>query len=263
VGGAALGGATLSLGVSLRGAARAVAAGALELLLPVACVACGGAVGRATDGVACGACWARLAPLPHPQCARCGHPRLRASCAWCEPLPPYVRAVRSVCWVHRGSGLAFVHALKYEGWHRVAGGMGERMARLPWPEDVVEERALLVPVPLAPDRLRERGYNQSALLARTVGAVWDRPVAERVLERTRGTATQTRLTPAQRMRNVANAFRVPDGARRGLVGAHVVLVDDVVTTAATLVACAAALREGGARIVSCLTFGRAPAIGDR
>jgi ComF family protein len=250
-------------GGAVRAAAAAAGTALLEFFLPVACVVCGGAVRRASDGVACGSCWARLARLPQPQCGRCGHPRLRASCAWCEPLPPFVRAVRSVCWAHRGSGLALVHALKYDGWHRVGAGMGERMAQLAWPADVVEERALLVPVPLAPDRLRERGYNQSAVLAHAVGRAWGRPVGERALERTRGTATQTRLTPAQRMRNVANAFRVPDGARRALRGAHVVLVDDVVTTAATLVACAAALHEGGARIVSCVTFGRAPAIGDR
>jgi ComF family protein len=155
-----------------------------------------------------------------------------------------------------------VHALKYDGWERVAGGMADRMRRLAWPPDVVEERAALVPVPLAPARLRERGYNQSALLARAIAPAWRVPVVE-CLARTRSTPTQTRLTPAQRVRNVAGAFRVPDHARRALRGAHVVLVDDVVTTAATLVACAAALHAGGARIVSCVTFGRAPAIGDR
>jgi predicted amidophosphoribosyltransferase len=84
-----------------------------------------------------------------------------------------------------------------------------------------------------------------------------------VLERARATETQTRLTPEERLANVSGAFRVRDAARRGVRNAHVVLVDDVVTTAATLNACAAALCEGGARVVSYVTFGRAPAMGDR
>jgi predicted amidophosphoribosyltransferase len=77
------------------------------------------------------------------------------------------------------------------------------------------------------------------------------------------TQTQTRLTPEQRLVNVSGAFRARDDARDRLRLAHIVLVDDVVTTAATLNACAAALHAGGARIVSFVTFGRAPATGDR
>jgi predicted amidophosphoribosyltransferase len=84
-----------------------------------------------------------------------------------------------------------------------------------------------------------------------------------VVERSRHTETQTRLTPGERLRNVSGAFRAPSSARNLLRGAHLVVVDDVVTTAATLNACAAALCEGGARVVSFVTFGRAPALGDR
>ena len=174
-----------------------------------------------------------------------------------------MRAVRSVCWVHRGSGLALLHALKYDGWHRVGAGMAKRMAHLPWPTDVASERALVVPVPLSASRRRERGYNQSEQLARPLAEHWAVPLAPGALVRPHATGSQTRLTPAQRMLNVARAFQVPIEARPALRGAHVVLVDDVVTTAATLVACATALHAGGARIVSCVTFGRAPALGDR
>ena len=242
---------------------RDLGRGCVDLLLPMACAACRRPVNRGADGIVCGGCWSRLALLPHPQCGRCGHPTRGRPCRWCDALPPFVRAVRSVCWVDEGSGLAVVHALKYDGWHRCAAGMALRMARLPWPEDVRAERTLVVPVPLAPARQRARGYNQSAALAAPLAAAWGVELAASALERARATDTQTRLTPAQRMRNVANAFRVPEPARRALRGAHVVVVDDVVTTAATLVACATALRAGGARIVSCVTFGRAPASGDR
>jgi ComF family protein len=141
--------------------------------------------------------------------------------------------------------------------------MAERMARLAWPADVIAERTALVPVPLARTRQRERGFNQSTLLAAELASHWRLPVWASVIERARSTQTQTRLTPAERSSNVAGAFRATHGAHSTLRGAHVVLVDDVVTTAATLNACADALFAAGARILSYVTFGRAPASGDR
>ena len=137
------------------------------------------------------------------------------------------------------------------------------MARLQWPSDVVEERAMLVPVPLAASRQRQRGYNQSECLARALAPLWTVPVRVDLLVRSRSTETQTRLTPDERVRNVHAAFAVTPAARASLRGAHVMLVDDVVTTAATLNACATVLHDAGARIISYVTFGRAPAIGDR
>jgi ComF family protein len=164
--------------------------------------------------------------------------------------------------VHGGAALAIVGALKYDGWTAAARGMADRMSRLAWPRDVVDERTALVPVPLAPSRLRERGYNQSELLARGISEHWRVPVWAECVERARATTTQTQLTPADRRRNVSGAFRAVPGAV-SFRGAHLVLVDDVVTTAATLNECATALHEAGARIVSYVTFGRAPALGDR
>jgi ComF family protein len=173
-----------------------------------------------------------------------------------------VRAVRSVCWA-TGPALSIVHALKYEGWERVADGIAVRMARLDWPDDVRRERTALIPVPLSRTRTRERGFNQSERIATGLATRWRIPIWDDVLMRARSTATQTRLTPGERRRNVSGAFRAAPNVRGRLRGAHVVIVDDVVTTAATLNACAAALYDGGARIISYVTFGRAPAIGDR
>jgi len=256
----------------LRPHLRSLGAGVLDFILPRHCIACDGALGGSEPGVVCGRCWAGLPRLPLPQCPRCGHPTpvggahvahsAARRCYWCDNLPPYVRAVRSVCWMPGGAAAAVVQALKYDGWSAAAEGMAERMARLAWPEDVIEERAGLVPVPLAPTRLRERGYNQSALIASALGRRWKLPAWNDALRRTRATESQTRLTPGERLRNVAGAFLACSSARNRLRGAHVVLVDDVVTTAATLNACAAALVAGGARIVSYVTFARAPAAGD-
>ena len=243
-------------------AARRAGAALLDLLLPRACVACMRSLDQSDSGVVCGRCWSRLALLPHPRCERCGHPRGAWDCRWCDGLPPYVRAARSVCWLGHGSAARIVHALKYGGWPAAADGMAARMARLAWPLDVMEERIALVPVPLAPVRERERGFNQSALLARRLGEHWHVPMQEGCLARVRATRTQTRLTPAERRRLVSRAFRATPAAA-ALRGAHVVLVDDVVTTAATLSQCAEALFSAGARIISIVTFARAPAIGDR
>jgi ComF family protein len=162
-----------------------------------------------------------------------------------------------------GSGPAIVHALKYGGWQAAGGGMAERMARIAWPADVVDERSLVVPVPLASTRERERGFNQSAVLALALAPRWGVPAACDLLERERATRSQTRLTPGERLANVRGAFRATSGAPARLRGLHVVLVDDVVTTCATLNACAAALFGCGARIVSYVTFGRARTDADR
>lgn len=256
----------MSAATGARAALDGAAAALLDLLLPRHCAACGRPVERGRAEPVCGRCWTSLPRLPHPQCERCGHPLVVRDlpaaaqprrCRWCDLLRPWVRAARSVCWVPEGSGGAVVHAFKYEDWPAVAGGMARRMAALAWPEDVRDERAALIPVPLAPERARARGFNQSTLLARALAPAWGVPVWDDVLRRTRTTAAQARLTPAERLRNVAGAFGAVESARPRLRGAHVVLVDDVVTTACTLNACAAALCAGGARIVSYVTFGRA------
>ena len=235
---------------------------ALDLLLPIQCVSCERPIPPGEKGIVCGLCWSRIDLLPSPRCERCGHPQQPGTCKWCELLPAWVRAARSYCWVPGQPAGDVVHALKYDGWTRVAAGMAERMARLGWPLDVLEERGALVPVPLHSTRLRERGFNQSALLAHALGARWGIPALENLLERARATDSQTRLTPGERHRNVSGCFRADASAMAPLRGAHLILVDDVVTTAATLNACAEVLLAGGARIVSYVTFGRARSAAD-
>jgi ComF family protein len=251
---------------AVKGRGGELGASLLDFLLPPTCVVCRKSRGPHEHDLVCGMCWSRAVQLPRPQCDRCGHPfdprRTAAACAWCALLPPYVRAARSCYGVPGGSAGAIVHGLKYQGWSAVAAGMGRRMAALRLPPDVEEERTALIPVPLSPARLRERGYNQSAEIARHIAPVWGIPVREDILVRGRATTTQTRLTPGERKRNVSGAFHAAVD-RNSLRGQHLILVDDVVTTAATLNECAAALHDGGTRIISFVTFGRAPALGDR
>ncbi len=119
----------------------------------------------------------------------------------------------------------------------------------------------MVPVPLSATRRRERGYNQARLLARAVAARRAWPLYDDLLVRVRHTRRQARLSSGARLGNVAGAFQVPDGGRRA-GDAHLLLVDDVLTTGATVRACTRALCVAGARSVSVLTFARArPALG--
>ena len=116
----------------------------------------------------------------------------------------------------------------------------------------------MVPVPLHPARLAERGYNQAALLAGGAAAELGCPLHARALARTRHTPQQARLSRSERLDNVIGAFRVRSVSEAAaLRGRAVVLVDDVATTGATLSACAAALRAGGAASVTALVIARA------
>ncbi len=217
---------------ALLAGAKTAIRGLLDLALPVICVSCDRQLAGPDRHLVCSRCWARLSLLPAPRCERCGHPTYGRRCKFCELLPPFVRAVRSVCWVPHEVGSAVVSALKYHGWEAVAAGMAERMARLPWPADVTRERSAV-------------------------------PAFNDLLTRERSTGTQTKLTPGERSANVHSAFAVPAAAKERIRGRHLVLVDDVITTGATLNACAGVLFAAGARTISYVTFGRARASGDR
>jgi ComF family protein len=151
---------------------------------------------------------------------------------------------------------ALVHALKYGGWSAVAEPMAARMAAMEMPRDTVEEARWVVPVPTSAARLRERGYNQAALLARGYAAHIGLVAREDLLRRVRATSTQTALHPGERRANVARAFAVPPSGAAELHGEHVILVDDVWTTGATALSCVEALVEAGTRAVSVATFAR-------
>ncbi len=156
-----------------------------------------------------------------------------------------------------GTAAAAVHALKFGGWASLATEMGERMAAERFDPAVEDELSAVIPVPLSAARRRERGYNQAELLGHAVAGRRRLPVWAAVLVRGRHTRRQARLSPRERQANVAGAFRVAAMGRDQLRDAHVLLVDDVLTTAATAQDCVRALCGAGARAVSVLTFARA------
>ncbi len=221
---------------------------ALALLFPPRCVACG-----AFGSFLCPAC-RELAPrAAPPRCPVCWMPsdRRDAPCWSCRRESPAFEAARCP-FVYRGAAREAVHALKYRGVSAVAPAMALPMAEClrDWAPPV----DLIVPVPLAGRRQRLRGFNQSHLLAREVGDLAGLPVGAGVLVRRRAAPSQARSADeAARRANVAGAFAAE---RSRLKGEGVLLVDDVMTSGATLDACARALRSAGSGSVYALTFAR-------
>jgi ComF family protein len=233
--------------------------GLLDLVFAPRCLGCRGAT--QSDAVICGRCRSRLTPPPPPLCPRCGFPRLRtgrstgATCQECVDWTLSVRAARSAHLLQPPAD-TLVHELKYRGWHRLARDMARDMAAVPLPSDVAREANLVVPVPTSSLRLRERGYNQAELLARALAEQSGR-ILLLALERGTGGGSQTNLQPAARLANVAGAFSLVQGRLPEIAGEHLLLVDDVLTTGATVATCSDALVAAGARCVSVVTFARA------
>jgi len=241
-----------------------------QLLLPAECLVCRALFSFPTSRrVVCDICRHRWRPVQPPWCRRCGQPEPHfGPCRLCADWPAALQAARSAVWLDAGARAA-AHALKYGGLPRIAEDLAEAMVRLEVPG---REAACLVPIPLGQARERHRGYNQSERLARALGRRWRRPVVP-LLVRTRETKTQTALTPAARLANVAGAFATRNGergTRNGRTGEcsafrvpssaferPLILVDDVFTTGATLAEAARALERAGADTVLAVTFGRA------
>ena len=238
-----------------RGRIGAVVRGLERWLLPAECLLCRRPVAPADDdALVCGLCRSRWRAVSDPVCPRCGEPREPReplepgeSCRLCAGWPPGLARVRSAVRLEESARDA-VHRLKYEGWWRITEAMAARMAGL----EPLTAGVSLIPVPLAPRRERLRGYNQSERLAAALGRRLGLGVRTDLLRRTRATRTQTALTPDERRANVAGAFAAVRS--RGL---RAVLVDDVFTTGATLLAAAEALTAAGAETVDAVTFGRA------
>jgi len=222
-----------------------------QLLLPAECLLCHALLAeRDVSRIVCPVCRHRWRPVRPPWCERCGQPEPHfGPCRLCADWPASLTTVRSAVWLSDGAREA-VHALKYGGLPRIADDLTAAMAAALLPIDAA---SVLVPIPLAPQRLRQRGYNQSEALARALSRLWRLPVVD-VLVRSRETATQTALTPETRLANVAGAF----AAERDVpVSRTYILVDDVFTTGATLAEAARAFEQAGARRVFGITFGRA------
>lgn len=217
----------------------------VDALFPPRCVGCGQAGERW-----CAACAETVQPLIAPLCEVCGDISATGLCPRCARQRPAYTALRSWA-VFAGPVRHALHRLKYRRDLGAADVLARHLAavfrRTDWNVDWV------VPIPLGARRLRERGYNQAALLARPLAWQLERPLRPGVLQRVRETRSQVGLDREARRRNVREAFR----AAAAVAGRRVLLVDDVATTGATLEAAATALRRAGAVDVFALTVARA------
>jgi len=236
-------------------AARATASAALDLALPRLCAACREPVGG--PGL-CPACWSKLSFITRPYCERLGvpfvydpGPGILSMEAIANP-PAYHRARAAVRFDEISRAL--VHSLKYGDRLDLAPMMGRWVAHAG--RELLAEADALVPVPLHWRRLWARRFNQSAMLATAVSATTGVPVVTSALKRVKATAQQVGLTRTERAANVQGAFRVPKEGKPAVAGRRLVLVDDVLTSGATVEGCAKALLRAGAADVDVLVFAR-------
>jgi ComF family protein len=245
----------------LRRAARAV----LDLVYPPLCITCRKPV--AEPGALCADCWQDIRFLDGPMCARCGlpfefDPGGETLCAACLARPPAfdrARAVMRYDEKSRGPLLALKHGDRLD--------LSPAFAR--WLERggkaLLDDADAIVPVPLHPWRLWSRRFNQSAELARILSRRTGKPAWMTALLRHRPTPSQGNMPSAKaRRRNVAGAFKVSSRLKSAIAGRNVLLIDDVLTTGATVDACARALKRAGAAKVDVLALARVvrPLAGD-
>lgn len=221
----------------------------LSSVLPSQCAVCHAWPAQAV----CEACVARFAQ-PQSRCQTCALPVPQgiARCGACvQSPPPLDLCLAALPYAYPWDDL--IGRYKFgdrPGW---AGTLALLLRSAPWVEPALDEADLVLPMPLSAQRLRERGFNQALELARQLAP---RRTAPTLLLRLRDTPAQSALPREARLRNVRGAFGVASGREKTLAGRRVVLVDDVMTSGASLFAAAQVLREAGAAHITALVLAR-------
>jgi ComF family protein len=227
---------------------------ALDVLLPPLCLSCQSRL--LEHDALCAECWRRVDFIRPPLCDRLGLPMpydtggtMISAAAAADP-PPYDRA-RAVA-RYDGVMRDLIHDFKFRDTHDARRLFGRWLVQAA--PDLIRAADCIVPVPLAWFRLLTRRFNQAQLLAAEVSNVSGKPIDMRALVRQRATAHQIGLTRSQRQRNVAGAFSVRPGAEAAISGKSILLIDDVITTGATVGAAARVLKKAGAARVDVLAL---------
>jgi ComF family protein len=234
--------------------ARRTALAAVDIVLPFRCAACGEIV-DGTPGF-CPDCWKKLSFITRPHCTQCSEPfdlpvPDNTRCGACLATPPPWSAARAV-WRYEGSARDPILRLKYGDRTDLVTLFARHLAQKM--ESLAVDKPLLIPVPLHRWRLFTRTFNQSALLATALGRLTQQPVQVDGLRRVKNTRPQQGLSRMDRKTNVRAAFQVTDPAR--VRGRTIILIDDVITTGATVESCARQLLRHGASDIKVLTLAR-------
>ena len=236
---------------------RSLFAAAADFFFPPQCLLCRKSLSALDETCFCASCRGEFSYISGPLCPVCGIPfvsqqgedHLCSRCIGKAPLYDRARAVGE----YDGSLRTAIHRFKYDSRSLLAAPLGQLLADKG--RQLLESEAydVVLPVPLHPRRLRQRGFNQSLFLARQVGQQWDIPVETEGLKRVRWTDPQTMLPVKERVHNVRGAFAY---SGRGVEDRAVVLIDDVYTSGSTVDECARVLKRSGARRVDVLTLAR-------
>lgn len=223
----------------------------LNLLLPRICLLCSGIV---EDEGFCEKCFDNIKLIKSPQCRCCGMPFISQEtedhlCGACIKKRRPFSIARSIG-IYEGVLLEAVQRLKYNGKTSLARPLAKLMTK----EFSMNNYNLIVPVPLHKTRLKERGFNQSLLLARELSKLYNLPIDYLNLRKIRATDPQVNLKGKERIANIKGAFAVKNGA--GFKNKKILLIDDVYTTGATVTECSKVLKKAGAKTVDVLTLAR-------
>ena len=231
----------------------------IDFFFPPKCLFCGSSLGELPDDHPCPLCTERIKVFPHPRCPCCGlgfgdTPGEDHLCSQCLTEERYFTRARAIG-PYEGLMADAIHRFKYQGASRLAKPLGTFLAEYKDPEFPFSDFDRILSVPLHPRRLRQRGFNQSLLLARCVSRTHSIPLDFTTLRRTRHTEPQTQLSGSERQKNIRGAFEV----RRpeAISEKHILLIDDVFTTGSTVQECAKVLLKAGAKRVDVLTLARA------
>lgn len=229
-----------------------------SVLFPPRCLGCSEIIAPAEDRIFCDACAQKVHFITGSSCLICGttfpdSPARSHLCGKCLEEKPYFSKARAV-FLYEDIVLDAIHKFKYKSDIVTGEILASFMADVPFPDMDFADYDILVPVPLHIKRLRERGFNQSLILARIFGAKKNIPVDFSLLKRRKFTLTQTGSTGKERKQNVKGAFAA--GNKEKIAGKNILLIDDVYTTGATANECAKTLTRAGARRVGVLTLAR-------
>jgi competence protein ComFC len=242
----------------MTGVIKVVAKNIVNLVYPLRCAACSISMDPLNELGVCESCIGGIRPNPKPHCASCGRPLqkvLRGKiCSECRQKKFSFARAYSAC-LYEGPLKEIIHVLKYKSRVSLSVLLSDIMISFVKENDMIlRDIELITFVPIDGRRLRQRSFNQSGIFALNLSKKYGMPLSE-ILEKSRSTKPQNELSRDERLVNLTGAFRIRKG-EGAIAGLNILLVDDVMTTGATLDECSKTLLNAGAASVRCLTLAR-------
>lgn len=221
----------------------------LNFIFPSKCPVCSNKPENHAYNPICTACWRSIKRYTGPACSICGLPAVSSAATICEACiknkPPFAKAV--YYGIYEGVLKESIHLLKFKGIKRLSSPLCRLLSDISVPETDG-----IIPVPMHPKRLKQRGFNQTAVIGHRLSKKIKAPLMPDVLIKVKDTPPQTDITGKERLKNVRNAF----AAEKKINGLNLLLVDDVITTGATVRECSQTLLEAGAKSVVVIAIAR-------